>query len=353
MEHVLSEDIAQVLSDDLPWERLSGKCVAVTGANGMLASFLVKTLLALNDRLEAPVKVVGLVRNVEKARERFSEHAGDTRLELRKWSVDDSDLRLPECNVMVHAASIPRADSRNPVDVVAPNVVGTWNLLDYCRRGCPHFEDFLFFSSGAVYGDDHRDDAPVAEGQSFPIDPMNHLSCYAESKRMGENLCASFAVQYGMSAKVLRYAHTYGPEMDLDGDPRSFVYFVRCALRGEDIELRTDGRMPRYFCYVTDATSALFRILFFGRSGEAYNVGNEDGRIAICDLAAKIAGMATPAVKVRQTARGARSATSFIPQRYTLHPDTGKLKALGFRPRVSVEDGFGRVLRYHGHGRQA
>ena len=344
---VIEEDVNEILNDDLPWERLSGKTVVITGANGMLAAYIVETLLTLNDRIDKPIRVVALVRNVDKAMKRFSRWTGCLNLIVKQWRSDDSDIGIEECNILIHAASIPRPDSKIPVDVIAPNVIGSWNLLNYCRTHCRKLEQFIFFSSGAVYGDNFTDDRRVSESQFFPINQMDPVSCYAESKRMGENLCVSFMRQYGIPVKILRYAHTYGPGMDLAKDPRSFIYFVNCVLNGKDIELRTSGEMVRYFCYITDATRALFYILFRGSNGEAFNVANDNGKTSICELAKMIAGLSSSKSKVLLNVANTK-VPGYSPQQYAFHPDTQKLQMLGFEPRVSVPDGFSRVLRYYG-----
>ena len=345
---VIDDDVQSVLSEQLPWSALSGKTVCVTGANGMLAAYLVETLLALSGRLDRPVRVVALVRNVDKCKERFARWSGCPYLVVKEWNFEDADIGVPDCNIMIHAASIPRPDSKRPVDVAGPNVVGTWNLLRYCHKACRQFDQFLFFSSCAVYGDDFADDDPVSEGMSFAVDQMLPTSCYAESKRMGENLCVSFMRQYGVAVKVLRYAHTYGPGMDLNNDPRSFISFLNSMIAGEDIVLLSKGDMSRYFCYISDATNAFFRVLLCGSAGEAYNVANERGRVTIYELAllmARLFGRSATSVR-RNAADASVDVGGYAPQRYTMRPDVTKLKNLGFEPRISVEEGFRRSIEF-------
>lgn len=70
---IIDEDIAAILTENLPWTAFSGRTVLISGAGGFLPSYLVRTLIALNDRgvLSSPVRVLALVRNVERARERL------------------------------------------------------------------------------------------------------------------------------------------------------------------------------------------------------------------------------------------------------------------------------------------
>ena len=346
MSNVVEEDIKEILSCPLPWHLLSGKVVAITGATGMLAAYLVETLLSLNTKLSDPIKVVALVRNKYKAAERFSRWVDEGHLFIKEWMSNAVDLDIPDCNIMIHAASISRPDIRIPVDVIEPNVIGTWNLLRYCEKCCNNFESFIFFSSRAVYGDDNsQSDMSVNETQFFPIDQMNPKSCYAEAKRMGENMCVSFMRQYNLPVKILRYAHTYGPGMDLKNDPRSFVSFVNKAIHGEDIELATSGEQTRCFCYIADATKAFFYVLLRGRVGEAYNIANDNGESSIFELASLIAQLG--GVKAQRNLCQL-SESGYAPQRFVKKPDTTKLKKLGFQAEISIKDGFSRVMRYYG-----
>ncbi len=345
---IIDEDIESVLSEQLPWSTLAGKTICITGANGMLAAYLVETLLTLSSRLDRPVRVVALVRNTNKCMQRFVRWSCCSNLIVKEWDFEDTNIGVPVCNIMIHAASIPRPDSKRPVDVIGPNVVGTWNLLRYCHNSCKSFEQFLFFSSCAVYGDNFSDDSPVREGMSFAINQMLPTSCYAESKRMGENLCISFMRQYGINVKVLRYAHTYGPGMDLKNDPRSFISFMNSMISGEDIILLSTGEMSRYFCYISDATNAFFRVLLCGNSGEAYNVANEKGKVTIYELAlliSRLCGRPSSCVK-KKTEDSSVDTVGYAPQKYTIRPDIMKLKKLGFEPKVSIEEGFRRSIRF-------
>ena len=337
---VIDNDITEILSADLPWDDLSGKTIAITGANGMLAAYLVDTLLCLENK---PRQVIALVRSPEKANVRFAAHRGDRNFRIQNWSYEETDLNLPDCNILIHAASIPRPDSETPVDVIGPNEIGTWNLLQYVRR-LPRFEQFVFFSSGAVYGDRFSNDTPVSEEQFFPVDQMNPASCYAESKRAGENICVSFMRQYKIPVKIVRYAHTFGPGMDLEHDPRSFVSFVRAAKDGENIRLTGTGCATRYFCYVTDATIALFTIILKGRTGEAYNISNPQNAITIRELAETIVSL-VPEKDLKVIPNGTSGPKGYAPQQFAPCPSNAKVSSFGWSPRISIQEGFQRILK--------
>ena len=59
--YIIDEDIARIISEDLPWDELAGSTVLVTGASGMIPSYVVYTLLGLNDSRDLGIRVLALV----------------------------------------------------------------------------------------------------------------------------------------------------------------------------------------------------------------------------------------------------------------------------------------------------
>lgn len=332
---IISEDIAEILSAKLPWTSLSGKTVAVTGAYGMLAAYVVETLLALGK-----VKVVALVRSEAKARERFHGHLDNPLLSIREYACKAPLPDIGPFNFIVHAASIPRPDKEIPVDVLTPNVIGTYHLLEAAREQ-PLFEQFIFFSSGAVYGE-MKSSEPINEDMTFPIDQSDVANCYAIGKVTGESLCAAYRRQYGISTKMLRLAHTYGPGMDLNGDIRAFSEFIRSALQGDKITLHTAGTQKRSYCYISDATRAFFEILFNGKCGNAYNLVNQAESYSIRAFAELVAANAPRPIAIETGMQP--TSGGYAPQHNAAILSDRKIKALGWTPTVGLAEGLRRTM---------
>ena len=327
----------KIIRKDLPWEKLCRKKILLTGAAGMLASYIAETILNLPFQLE----LYALVRNPEKARSRFSRYLSDPRLHLISADISQNDFSdIPKCNIVIHYGSIPRPDKNIPVDVAEPNIAGTWNLLRYARK-CPDFEQFLFCSSAGIYG---RKTSCAAENSPVLLEPLLVESCYLISKIAGENSCILFDSQYNIPCKILRYSHTYGPGVDLNNDSRSFASFLANILRGEDIILTSTGEQKRCFCYIADATEAFFRVLLMGERTNAYNIAAPDNNISILNLAQLLAGL-VPEKKLQVKTCQKKNVGGFVPLDTEFVPDTGKLKKLGFTPETSIEEGFRRTLR--------
>ena len=166
-----------------------------------------------------------------------------------------------------------------------PNVIGTANLLERARS-CGA-SSFLFFRSGEVYGALEAAAMPVPEDAYGKVDPTALRSCYAESKRMGEAMCAAWAGQHAVPARIVRPFHTYGPGMQLD-DGRVCADFIADILAGRDISMKSDGSASRAFCYLADAVLGFFTVMLKGESGQAYNIGNEGAELSILELAERL-----------------------------------------------------------------
>jgi nucleoside-diphosphate-sugar epimerase len=179
-----------------------------------------------------------------------------------------------KADYVIHAAcsAHPLAYSTDPVGTMQANLMGTMELLEYLR-GCEGAR-FVFLSTGETYGENPDLPDGFAEESHGYVNPMNPRSCYPESKRAAETLCASYAAQYGVDALVVRLCHVYGPTIT-GANSRADAQFLRKALAGEDIVMKSTGAQVRSFCYVPDAAAALFTVLLKGETGQAYNIANK------------------------------------------------------------------------------
>ncbi|MDL0079261.1 NAD-dependent epimerase/dehydratase family protein [Helicobacter zhangjianzhongii] len=339
---MLEEDFTAITSSPLiNWQLFANANVLITGANGFLPAYMAKTLLNLNTTLlkHSPCRVLALVRNYKHAREVFAPYLDRQDLVLITQDVSEP-LSLPyPIHYIIHAASpaSPRFYKDAPLSVIYPNVLGTINMLNLARTN--PVRSILYFSSGEVYGEFAGE---IDENAYGIVDPTSLRSCYAESKRMGENLCIAYGSEYGLPVKIVRPFHTYGPGMKLD-DGRVFADFVRSVVMGQDIVLTSSGEAKRSFLYLSDATLAYFLILTKGANNEAYNVANEQGVVSIKELAQIIASLfPEKGLKVRFEPPN----ESYMPSPIlSCDVKTAKLNALGFTPKVSIEEGFSKTIR--------
>jgi len=338
---IIEEDLQYITSQDLPWHELKDKTILISGANGFLPAYVVETLLYLNEINNYNMKVIGLVRNRTKAEHRFKDYLARNDLELLVQDVCTSVTITQKIDVIIHAASqaSPKYYGIDPVGTIKPNVVGTLNLLEHASLN--KVLDFIYFSSGEVYGQ-MASDGPIGEGDFGFIDPMKVRSCYGESKRMGENICISWSNQYGLPVKIIRPFHTYGPGMQLD-DGRVYADFVSDVVNNRDIILRSDGSATRAFCYLADFVVGLFTVLFWGKNQEAYNIasGQETSIRELADLLVSL----YPEKKLKVVQKCQKSSSGYIKSDISnSYPDISKINELGWKQRFSLEVGFRRTI---------
>jgi len=345
---IIESDLKYITDADIPWKSFENKTVLVSGASGFLPAYMVETLLYLNETRQLNIIIIGLVRNIEKARERFSHYHHDQHLTFIAQDVCDSLHIDQHVDYIIHAASqaTPKMFNSDPVGTLLPNVMGTRNLLNLAVQN--RSEGFLYFSTSGVHGFVEADKFPVKEDCYGSLNPTKLESCYLESKRMGENMCIAWMHQYGVPAKIVRPATTYGPGLKLD-DGRSFADFIANIVQHQDIQLFSDGKAMRNFCYLADATLGFFTVMLKGQTGEAYNVAT-DHEISIIDLAKLLVEKVFPERNLKVVMKQ-DPAKDYLRVNYSRTAvNITKVKALGWKPIIPVEEGFKRAVASYGNG---
>lgn len=345
-DRVIIEDLRAILSRDLPWQELSGRRVVVTGAGGFLGGYLVRTLLALHrtGKVDAPLQVVALVRNVDRTRVKLADCLEDAQLTLMRWDLNEIAVPdLGDVHYVIHNASqaSPKYYGSDPMGTMLPNTVGTSALLEALRRGSDP-KGLLFVSSSEIYGAVSSTQG-LREQDYGMVDPMGLRSCYAESKRAGEALCVAFHHQHRIPAWVVRPFHTYGPGLTAD-DGRVFSDFAYNVARNEQIVMNSDGSARRAFCYASDAVAGFFTVMLRGEAAQAYNVANEKAELSVIEFAEMLVGL-FPEKRLQVKRCVAVNSEGYL--RSTVNsivPDTTRLQALGWHAEVTPAQGFKRMI---------
>ena len=349
MNTVVEEDIRAIVARDLPWERLSGCRVVITGASGFLGSYFARTLLALHrfGKVSKEVRVVALVRDVARGQARFADMHDAEQLQFVHW--DLSTLGVPDlgaAHYVIHAASqaSPRFYGTDPVGTLLPNTVGTASLL-HALRNCPDRRGLMFVSSSEVYGSAVGKDL-LSETHYGVVDPTTVRACYAESKRAGETMCVAWYHQYGLPTFIVRPFHTYGPGLTPE-DGRVFADFSYNVLRNENIVKNSDGTARRAFCYASDAIAGFLTVLLKGNAAVPYNVANSSAELSVMELAEMLVGL-FPEKQLRVARRADLGNKEYLASEYNrLVPDTSRLESLGWQSLVTPSQGFKRMIEAH------
>ena len=346
MNKIIHDDAMQIISGELPFEKLYGKTVLISGANGYVPAYFVHTFVALNDYKNANTHIIALCRNKERAESRFSEYMGRDDFEILLQDVCERIDAGRDIHIFIHAASPAgiRKRHEDPVNTFLANVKGAENMLELAKRNpC---EYFLFLSSVDIYGKMNDDDRLREDTLGF-LDILDVRNAYANGKRAAESLCRAYQAEYGIPVFIVRPFQIIGPGPELD-DGRLHIDFISQILANHRIVLKSDGTAVRTFMYITDAITAMLLVLLKGTAGEAVNIVDESGEASVKELADMMAGN-TADEKVEVVFDYAqRNSIEVTGALSVVTGDSSKLKKLGFQCRYSVADGSARMMKYYG-----
>lgn len=340
MNRVLEDDLKTIIAEDLSWEKLKNKTVMITGASGMVGSYMLYVLLRLNDEKHYGIKVDAVMRNVNKLPEEIRNRE-DVNVVVADVTKDIPDVG--DIDYIIHAASpaSPLIMQNQPVETIAANTIGTFKTLELAKE--KNAEGYLFISSREIYGQPDEGQEFFYENTYGFVDQLNPRSCYSEGKKAAETMCVCFHEEYGLNTKIARLAHTYGPGMSIY-DGRVQADFLKNVYHNEDIVLKSEGTAVRTYTYIADAIAGMYRILLDSED-IVYNIGNEAGKVSIRDLAEILVSIYPErGLKlVFDIPEGGTKGTA----PYTLGIlSSEKLRKLGWNPKYSVKDGFKRTLEY-------
>lgn len=267
--------------------------------------------------------------------------ADDPRFELVDSDVSQG-LRVPgPVDAVLHLASpaSPADYLRFPVETLQVGSAGTLHALELSRRKQARF---LLASTSEAYGDPQVH--PQPESYWGNVNPVGPRAVYDEAKRFAEAATTAYRTRHGVRTGIVRIFNTYGPRMRSD-DGRMVPTFIGQALRGEALTVTGTGRQTRSVCYVDDTVDGLLRMLHSEHAGPI-NIGNPV-ELTVLAVAELIRGLT-----------GSRSPVTFVPRPQDdpelRRPDIALARsALGWDPRVGIEDGLSRTIAWFRSGRVA
>ena len=293
----------------------------IAGGAGFLGSFLAESLLNkgweiyILDNLSS-----GLLENLELIKEKIQFIKGDVITYSTREKFD---------YVINFASNASRAEwEKYPVEVALSNSVGSKNLIEIALNSDA---TYIYASSSEVYGTATQ--IPTTEDYLGSVSTTGTRSPYDEGKRFGDAITKAYEREYGLKNIIIRFFNTYGPRMrggDFYG--RVIDRFVRQAQNNEPLTIYGDGSQTRSFTYVSDAVLAILMLIEKGTLGEIYNVGS-DNEIEILKLAGIVKEVLNSSSEIKFL-----PLPEHDPKRRAA--DITKIKKLGYKPKVSLQDGI-------------
>lgn len=325
-------DILQIIEKKELFSSLDGSAILVTGATGLIGSMLVKTVLAAAKKYSFRIKIIGQVRNLEKAKKVY----GDLFEEIE--FVSNSNV---SCDYIVHTVSPTTSKFfiEHPVETITASVESAMQILEVAKN---NGASVVYLSSMEQYGVPYEYGQKMTEDKVGVIDHLNIRSSYSESKRLCECLCASYAAEYNVNVKIARLAQTFGAGVPLT-DNRMPMQFAKAVVKDKDIVLHTEGKSISNFVYLADAITGILIILERGKKGEAYNVCNDVETRSVREIAELVAdevaeGKISVLIEKQENMGYAPDTAMYL--------DSGKLCDLGWNAQVDMKEGYRRLVEY-------
>lgn len=340
--NIYISDIKRVAENN-DFKKFRNKKIFITGASGLICSFLIDVLEYRNEKFGDNIQIYMLCRNEEKIKKRFCKYSLEKLDKKNNVNLiyivqdvcDKFDFDI-EFDFIIHAASNthPRLYSCDPVGTITTNVIGMNNILNYSIKHKP--ERIFMMSSVEIYGENKGDIEFFDEKYLGYLDCNTVRAGYPESKRLCEALCQAYILQYGLDIVIGRLSRVYGPTM-LSDDSKALAQFIRNAVNNEDIVLKSDGNQYYSYMYMADAVTAILSVLNNGENGEAYNISDELSNIKLKELAGILAELSNKKVVYELPdeieKKGYSSATKAV-------MNSDKIKKIGWKPFYDIRKGL-------------
>ncbi|MCP6681847.1 GDP-mannose 4,6-dehydratase [Bacillus nakamurai] len=310
------------------------KNVFVTGCTGLLGSYLVKELI------DQGANVTGLVRDaVPKSNLYQGEQVKQMNIvhgALEDVDVIERALGEYEIDTVFHLAAqaIVGVANRNPISTFEANILGTWNILEACRKH-PLIKRVIVASSDKAYGD--QPNLPYDENM-----PLQGKHPYDVSKSCGDLLSHTYFNTYGLPVCITRCGNLYGGG-DLNFN-RIIPQTIRLVLNGEAPEIRSDGTFIRDYFYIEDAVQAYLllaeKMEELDLAGEAFNFSNEI-QLTVLELVGKILKAMGSDLKPKVLNQGSHE----IKHQYLSAEKARKL--LNWTPAHTIDEGLEKTIDWY------
>jgi dTDP-glucose 4,6-dehydratase len=302
--------------------------VLITGGAGFIGSNFVHHMLNTHQSVELVVlDKLTYAGNVENLRDVLDS------IRFVKGDICDEGpvkLLMKDCDCVINFAAETHVDKSivNSAAFVQTDILGTHVLIEAAKDN--QIERFVQVSTDEVYGS-------IRSGSFSELDKLDPSSPYAASKAGADLLLSSYFKTYNFPCVITRSANNYGPYQH----PEKLIpHFITNAIRNNKLTVYGQGHNIRDWIHVEDNCKAIDYVRQMGKTGEVYNIGagNEKSNLDVTKAILQLLDKPSTLMTFTKDRLG----HDF---RYSL--DCSKIKALGWQPRISFEDGLAQTVRWY------
>jgi nucleoside-diphosphate-sugar epimerase len=317
---------------------VSARRILVTGGSGFIGSALVKALLRAGETVRVfDDNSRGALRRLQEVEHDIEFVSGD----IRDAAAVDAAMRgVDEVHHLAFVNGTATFYSA-PDLVLDVGVKGIVNVIDAGRR--QRVARLLLASSSEVY----QSPPQVPTDERVPLvvpDPLNPRLSYGAGKIISEMMVINHGRKHFERVLIFRPHNVYGPDMGFDHVIPQFAVRLKRAIAEHangalPFPIQGSGAETRSFCHVDDLVAGVLVMRAKGEHLGIYHIGTTE-EVSIADLARRMARIAGREIALAPSAALAGS----TPRRC---PDISKLAALGYRPRVALDQGLPPTLEWY------
>lgn len=312
----------------------------ITGGAGFIGSALTRSLVGKGYEVTVfDDQSRGTLQRLEDIKNKFIFIDGDIR---------DKDAVAKACEgigSVIHLAFVNGTEFfyTKPDLVLDVGVKGIVNILDACLRN--NIKDFILASSSEVY----QNASIIPTPETIPLiipDPLNPRYSYAAGKIISELMTINYGRKHFKRAVIFRPHNVYGPAMGWEHVIPQFALRLKANKNAKKMNfpIQGTGNEIRSFIYIDDFIDGLLKVVFEGEHLNIYHIGTME-EITITQLAKKVAKCFGMEIQIKPTEK-------LIGSTKRRCPDISKLMKLGFKPKVSLEEGLRKTIEWYIHHEQ-
>jgi UDP-glucuronate 4-epimerase len=308
--------------------------VLITGGAGFIGSACAKKLMDRGDKVVI-IDNFNDYYDPKLKHDRIKKFLKDYKFKVYKADIRDGKkmeaiFKKESPDKIIHLAAMAgvRYSLENPKLYAEVNIMGSINLLELARKY--KIRNFVFASSSSVYGNNKKTPFSESDNVDMPISP------YAATKKTDELLAHVWSHIYGLKITALRYFTVYGPW----GRPDMALFLFADAIsKGKPINVFNHGKMSRNFTYIDDIVSGTVAVLDANLPYGVMNIGGDREETLL------------RYIKVLEKNLGKKARKKMMPMQSgdvpTTAADIRKLKKLGWRPKIRIEEGIKNFVSWY------
>ena len=334
---IILEEIYQLKNNNLNFVKyIKNKSILILGANSFIMSYLIILLATYSS---GKTQIYLCTNNKTKCLNKLKALKIHNYKSIKFLKYEDLTIFNRKIDLLIHASSpaSPKFYNIYADDLYKTNII----YLSYLRELVKKYKSkIVYISSGEVYGNFNSQKILKTNNLCFSY-PFSSRALYADSKRLSEGILYSWFNNFKIESSVIRLFHTYGPYIDIN-DGRIFSYIIKSLLNKKEIHF-DDPYSKRCYCYISDFTDALIKIILNTSGFKIFNCGNT---IEEYDAFGLSKSLTKEFKEIKPNFTFNKKIKNGNQRIIRARPNISQLRSIGWKPKVNIAIGFRNTYNF-------